>query len=340
MQLALLLHDEGVEACGRDRHGGAVAEGGREVEEVCGEHPPLVADVGENDADELRLEPEWEAEHERRERTGPAQRGAFLDARLDERGHVVAAEVEERLPACRVPRDLGERHLIVGASREEAAQGAFRRFAPEEPEVLEAEGAQHRLADEPEHLLQLERRGDGPAHLVEGRHLLVAIALEENALLEDGLAVELEENGPEDGRHAAARDRENPVGKREVAPHARREGGEIASRRPDRERDLPARPPRAEECHPGQEDDERERQCVAARAHPGGVDRHAERNTEGSRDRDRNDVPTERLVTGREDAQDPEHDLGPEGREQHREARRVVRQLEKPGHRRDDEGET
>src|SRR5262249_8942520 len=217
-----------------------VAEGRRELEEMRTEGTPLAADVGEDDADQLRLEAERETEDEGRQRARPAQRGAFRDTRLNQRGKVVATDAEERLPAFGIPRDLGEHRLLAGAAREESMQGTVRRLAPEEPEALEAEPAQHGLADQAKHLLQLERRGDGAAHLVEGGHLLIPTALEEHVLMEDGAAVQLEEDGPQNRRHAAARHRENAVGHREIAPHTQREGGEIASRRPDRKRNLPA----------------------------------------------------------------------------------------------------
>src|SRR5262249_28867315 len=152
-----------------------------------------------------------------------------------------------------------------------------------------------------EHLLQLERGGDGAAHLVEGRHLLIPTALEELVLMEDGAAVQIEEEGAQNRGHAAASDRENAVGQREIAPHAHCEGGEIASRRPDRERNLPAWTPRTEEGHAGQGDDHREDQGVAARPRGDDVEGDGERDAESGRDRDRDDQASEAGPAGRYD---------------------------------------
>src|SRR5215813_3759550 len=96
----------------------------------------------------------------------------------------------------------------------ETADLAARRLAPEEPEPLERQRLEDALRDEVEDLLEIERRGHGPGHLVQHRRLDLAGPLEQHPLVEDRAAMELEEGGAHERGRGAAEDGRDPVRER------------------------------------------------------------------------------------------------------------------------------
>ena len=189
---------------------------------------------------------------------------------------------------------------------------------------------QDAATDEPQHFLQLERRGDGARDVVEHRHLLIARAGEQHALLKDRPPVLVEVVRAQHRRQRAAGDADDGVRGRQLATHPRRESDAERQHDTGRERHLSCEAPRQHERHARHEDDQRERERVTARTDRHHVEGDEHGHTERGGDQDRADERPQPARVRRPERGRAERHFEHEAPHQRGGALRKVRELQRP----------
>ncbi len=199
-QLGTMLQNERMESRVGDRHRRAVAERRREVEEARLRALGRTRRVREDDADELRLEDQRQAQQlhgnaarrcrrargPRRRRRRPPQAATRPRARRGPPSSPARPPPRRRARASPSRCAASPRRSPSGASR----QSSHSRSRPSTSST--------RWHTSQRTCLQLERRGDRARDVVERRELLVAPALEQEPLVEDRPPVEVEKHRADD----------------------------------------------------------------------------------------------------------------------------------------------